>query len=268
MKSNHCDILICNSYLSTIVSIACLTITVWCLCGCAPTGHDERLVRVADIVDEQPQDAIDSLGRINPHNLSARNRHYYDFLSIKAHDKAYVAHESDSLILDVISYYSSTEKELYPEALYYGGRVYSDLGDSPTALRYFQMAIEEMKTHHANTDLKIRAYSQTGRLLTSMRLYNEAIPYIKSAIEIEKGLKDTIKIINDLILLGGVHLQAERYDSADRYFHNALFLSQHKTQTLNSRARMYLARSKNENEQFDSALFYIRGIPEIVDSLE
>lgn len=48
-------------------------------------------------------------------------------------------HTSDSLILDVIDYYSSNDdRNLYPEVLYYGGRVYSDLGDYPTSLSYFR----------------------------------------------------------------------------------------------------------------------------------
>lgn len=81
------------------------------------------------------------LDSIKYDGLSDHDRHFFDFLSIKANDKAYVRHESDSLILDVIDYYSSHNKDnIYPEALYYGGRVFSDLGDLPTALRYFRIS--------------------------------------------------------------------------------------------------------------------------------
>ena len=52
---------------------------------------------------------------------------------------------TDSLIRTVLEYYEKHPgSEQYPEALYYGGRVYSDLGDSPTALRYFQHALDAL----------------------------------------------------------------------------------------------------------------------------
>lgn len=64
------------------------------------------------------------------------DRARFSLLRVKAADKAYVRHTSDSLIRTALAYYENhTGSEHYPEALYYGGRVYSDLGDSPTALQ-------------------------------------------------------------------------------------------------------------------------------------
>ena len=61
---------------------------------------------------------------------------------IKAADKAYIAHASDTGILRVVDYYRAhPDSTLYAESLYYAGRVYSDLGDSPTALKYFQTSV-------------------------------------------------------------------------------------------------------------------------------
>ncbi|MDE6768541.1 MAG: hypothetical protein K2J78_02320, partial [Muribaculaceae bacterium] len=106
---------------------------------------------IAEIVSDHPNDALTRLSSINPDSLSEADRHYFDFLSIKAKDKAYITHTSDSLIRDVIDYASSHQKEgYYTEALYYGGRVYSDLGDYPTALQYFQETLDLLPEDREN----------------------------------------------------------------------------------------------------------------------
>ncbi|MDE6336364.1 MAG: tetratricopeptide repeat protein, partial [Muribaculaceae bacterium] len=92
----------------------------------------------------------------------------------------------------MIKYYSSHNKELHPEALYYGARVYSDLGDYPTALKYFQEALDHLPSDTKDIDLKSRILSQTGRLLNTLRLYQEAIPYVESTLELDRQQNDTI----------------------------------------------------------------------------
>lgn len=58
-----------------------------------------------------------------------RVRMYYRLLTVKAADKAYVTHMSDSIIRPVLDYYEQEgDRRLLPEAYYYAGRVYRDLG--------------------------------------------------------------------------------------------------------------------------------------------
>ena len=135
------------------------------LYSCSHSPTDERLIRISEIVSDSPQTAIASLDSIDSRKLSEADRHLFDLLTVKANDKAYVSHTSDSLIRDVIAYYERHDKDLlYAEALYYGGRVYSDLGDYPTSLRYFQNALD-ITPADENPDLRSRIASQTGRLL-------------------------------------------------------------------------------------------------------
>lgn len=130
--------------------------------GCEKAHEDQRLSKVYDIVNENPKEAIDILDSIDPVTLSEADRHFYDFLSIKAKDKAYIWHKSDSLILDVKKWYASNPKYgLYPEAVYYTARVYSDLGDKPTALRYFQEALDLLPEEDEDRNLRLRILSQT-----------------------------------------------------------------------------------------------------------
>ena len=74
---------------------------------------------------------------------SKETQMYYQLLTIKARDKAYITHTSDSLILEVLHYYEKKkDKKHLPEAYYYAGRIYRDLGDAPQALDYFFKAID------------------------------------------------------------------------------------------------------------------------------
>ncbi len=147
---------------------------------------DPALVTVAEIVEDHPQDALQALDTIDASRLGEADRHYYDLLTIKATDRAYIVHTSDSLILDVISYYEShPHQQLYPEAVYYGGRVYSDLGDYPTSLQYFQQALDLIPSDDEHRHLRGKVLAQTGRLLENLRLYEQAIPYVDEALTLD-----------------------------------------------------------------------------------
>lgn len=159
-------------------------ISVFVLVGCSEEKQDGRLTRIADIVADSPQEALQSLDSINSDSLSEADRYYYDFLTLKAQDKAYVPHTSDSLYLRVHDYYAKKgSDDFFTEVLYYGGRVYSDLGDYPTALQYFHQALDRLPEDTDNLSLRGCVLSQTGRLLNTLRLYDEAIPYFVSSLE-------------------------------------------------------------------------------------
>lgn len=228
--------------------------------GCSNHQQDGRLTRIAATVSDSPLESLSRLDSIDYNQLSDADRHFYDFLRIKANDKAYVTHTSDSLIISVINYYASHDtKQLYPEALYYGGRVYSDLGDYPTALKYFQLSLDNLSSDTDNLDLKNRVLSQTGRLLNSLRLFDEAVPYIESAIEINRQTNDTINLIYNLQLLGSTYLRADNYNLAEKYLDESVeYGSKEGSESLAAISRMYLAAVKHKHGAIDSALYLIR----------
>lgn len=247
--------------------IVVLFIPIFILSGCSGKKQDYRLGHIAGIVSESPKEALRRLDSIDYHSLSTSDRYFYDFLTIKAKDKAYIKHTSDSIFLRVYDYYSSKKtNSLYPEVLYYGGRVYSDLGDYPTALNYFHLSLDCLPSDTNGKTLRNRVLSQTGRLLTSLRLYEEAIPYIESSLEIDRQLNDTTSIIYDLQLLGGTYLRAENYRLAEENFRKSLELSSHHPSAYHSaKSRMYLAAVKYKTGQIDSALSLIRNTPDAVN---
>lgn len=227
--------------------------------GCGrKESHDFSAVE--KIVCSEPEAALDSLRGIDYKTLPEPDRHYYDFLLIKARDKAYVKHRSDSLILDVIEYYEShDDRSLYPEALYYGGRVYSDIGDYPTALRYFQQSLDRYPSNSTNP-MRLNILSQTGRLLQEMGLSLDAIPYLEETIRVSNMLGDTVNLVYDHQLLGSMYMANKMCDLAEIHFQKAYDLAKKFSKELMANQLIDMAYVKMEKGKLDSAINLIRGV--------
>lgn len=176
------------------------------LLACTRHTPNQRLLVIDQTIEENPQGALKELKEMNPDTLDSDSRHFRDLLLIKASDKAYITHTSDSLILDIVDYYEThPDAHCYPEALYYGGRVYSDLGDLPTALDFYQKSLDATPDDKDNLRFKVNVLSQTGRLLDKLRMYRQAIHYLKHAINLSRELKDSVRIFYDAMLLTSIY---------------------------------------------------------------
>ena len=227
--------------------------------GCKRSSPSKKLQNIDEIISVNPDSASKLLTKISSDTLNKPDQFLFKLLKIKVKDKAYILHTNDSLITDVLEFYSKHQSDpYYSEALYYGGRVYCDLGDYPTSLRYFQTALQ-----YANDeDLKANILSQIGWILNSMRLYEEALTYINQVIKIERDKKDTLNLIHDLRLAGAINLHLKKYGEATKILKEALRLALPISESLSGTIEMYLAGIKYENSEIDSALILIRGVPE------
>ncbi len=235
--------------------------------GCHRQEHDPRLLRVADLAEHSCKEALAALDSIDPDDLSTGDRHFYDLLTIKTNDKNYITHTSDSLILDVISYYENHKDDpCYPEVLYYGGRVFSDLGDYPTSLKYFHRALEELEDDNKNLTLKGHALSQTGRLLNKMRMYREAALCLEEGIRVDSILRKEVDLMYDTQLLG-IILQFDKNFPEDRkWLQKSRKIACRLNMPDSAVADLFIARSYHQGKQLDSAYLRIAGIPDLVPS--
>lgn len=238
------------------------------LFGCTTHSVQDKLEYIDSLCDYMPAEAIRRLENISSADMSESDRHYRDLLRIKAHDKAYINHVSDSLILDVIQYYSDSDnKELFVESLYYGGRVYSDLGDYPTALSYFQSVLDKMTDENICANLKSKALSQTSDILFSLRLPEDAKRYSEEALRSDIKVKDSVSVMYDYEQLGNIEVQSRQYESAERFYrkakHFASLLNKSDTISLD----VSLASVKYYMGDIDSALILIRPTVKAIDSL-
>ena len=199
-----------------IIFIAALLIA-----GCSRISRNPDLLRADALTTTDPRAALRLLDSLPSAGLSETDRHFRDLLSVKAADKAYIAHTSDSLILDAAAWFKGTD--LHPEALYYAGRVYSDLGNYPTALRYFQNALDSLPEN--NDILRGNVAGQTARLMSNLRMYTKALPFAETALKSSLNAGDTVCSIYDRILIGNIMVRKDDFDIAEKYYTDALNLA-------------------------------------------
>ncbi|MBD5199498.1 MAG: tetratricopeptide repeat protein [Bacteroidales bacterium] len=231
---------------------------------CGHNDPDSRLSNISSLCEQSPKEALDSLNAISKASLSEEDKHFYDFLSIKVKDKAFITHTSDSLILKVIDYESKHQDNgHYPEALYYGGRVYSDLGDYPTSLKYYQDALSETPSE---LDIKLRSVilSQTASLLHDLRLYDEAILYIKEALHLDSLQTDYYGLAYDHQLIGLIYLNSSKSKEARPYILKSLEFASKLSSEIKNEIRVNFAGCEYKENNLDLARSIIR---EVIDSV-
>ena len=232
-------------------------------------NSNKKLEEIDALCDSDPRLAMSMLDSIDYMHLSSADRHRYDLLSIKSRDKAYVRHTSDSLILDVIEYYDGHRKfGLYPEALYYGGRVYSDIGDLPTALEYFQKAIDATPDNRKHLRFKLNVLNQTGRLLHSLRLDSAAIEYLEKSLILNDILKENdSRVAVTHTSLGNSYRNIHDIRNARLHIDKAIRYSCDLSAQRQASVLINLADILTYEGKLDSALNVIRPLPSTVDSL-
>ncbi|MDE5761022.1 MAG: tetratricopeptide repeat protein, partial [Bacteroides sp.] len=209
----------------SILPLLCTLLGLFCACGHKPYPHP--LIVADSLTNACPDSAIALLGTLKERmtNEDEATQMYYRLLCIKANDKAYIPHTSDSLILPVLHYYiDKDDKRHLPEAYYYAGRVYRDLKDAPQALDYFQKAIAASPSN-GQYELKSKIYSQTGTLFAYQGMYAEAIKMYREGGKCDEMLKDSVGMIYTLRDIGNMYQGLGQLDSTLFYLKKANRLS-------------------------------------------
>ncbi|MDE6142781.1 MAG: hypothetical protein K2F94_01745, partial [Muribaculaceae bacterium] len=236
------------------------TLSICFLCQC-DGRHDARLARIASTIDSLPQAAIDSLAEIDSALLSDADKNLHILLLTKARDKAFVRHSSDSSILKAVRFYENDPKNpLYPEALFYAGRVYNDMGDYPTSLEYYLQALAALPDTPDNIHLRGLIISHLGWTFNELRLYHQAIPYFKESIRIDSLERNLSNLIYDSQLLGAVYTSLDSLDKAQSILESIVDLSD--DTEIQAHVRTFLAGVMRKKGDIPGALKYIRGTVE------
>lgn len=140
--------IIISKYLVIIMSLL-----IFILYGCSKHSNNLQLQQIVTIVEEDPRLAKSMLDSIDKTKLNRSDEALYNLMTVKTNSRLFVRHTSDSLILKVVDYYQYHDKNFYPEALYYAGEVYEEMGDTPKALKYLRTAL----SHAHPDDLLLRS---------------------------------------------------------------------------------------------------------------
>jgi len=202
-----------------------IILSILLLSACRNREHVqfEKLQHIDSIAEINADSAVAMIKIINRDTLLGNdNKYYFDLLEIRSNDKAYIAHTSDSAILSVINYFENHDfNDLLPVAYYYGGRVYSDLGDAPQALEYFQKALDCENISEFN-HLKGKISSQMGQLFINTHLFNHAREKFKDAINIYISTNDSLSLIYNYNNLGTTYKWLDMPDSSIYFTTKAL----------------------------------------------
>lgn len=188
------------------------------------------------------------------------NLHYYYLLTLKAADKSYVTHTSDSLARRIVSYYEDGgDERLLPEVYYYAGRVHRDIGDAPQALDYFQKALDLMENDTTNLKLKSVIYSQMGYTAFLCSLYERALYFHSMNYEIGKHQKDTVSMVYGLMDIGNCYEMMHKLDSAKIAYNKALDIAlQAEDNELETAIITQIAAFCHTNNDIQEGLKFIR----------
>lgn len=197
--------------------------------ACDNASYPPSLFTADSLANVKPDSALallDKIGKeIESHPESTRM--YYRLLCIKATDKARIIHTSDSLILPVLHYYLKKGNKLHlPEAYYYAGRVYRDLGDAPQALDYFQKSLNVMEDTENNLKVKSKVYAQIGTLFLYQNIYEEALKSFQESLNYDKILNDSIGIIYNLRDIADSYRNLDKIDSSLYFYQKAYNLAE------------------------------------------
>ena len=168
-----------------IVAVVCIAVVAGCTDNSRLRDEIDRAGRLADTRPDSAIALLDSLSpAINQADRATRMR--YDLMLIKSRDKTYIEHRNDSMIAPVVEYFTGhSDPDLTPLALYYAGRVYSDLGDAPRALDYFQQAVnaigDDTIKHYG---LYKVCHSQIAELFMHQHLFNYALNSAIKAVDL------------------------------------------------------------------------------------
>lgn len=193
-------------------------------CGESERNVYKQLCLIDSLANTNPDSAMTLLGDINHDLISTYNHFYLDLLTIKARDKAFITHASDSSIISVINYFEKNDNNnLLPIAYYYGGRVYADLGDAPQALEYFQKALD---CENINLHTMTVAYSQIAQIYNKQDVFELAIPAYQKAIKLNNLKNDTIGLLYNMRNLGEIYFKRDQNDSALILYEKSLQLAE------------------------------------------
>ena len=153
-------------------------------CGCRnrKTSYPP-LIRQAEYWAEAcPDSAIACLDSIDAslQELTEEERMYCHMLRIKAEDKLYIPHTSDSLINRIVRFYEQQgDDRRLAEALYYKAGVYRDCNEPSRAIRTYLSAAEVGCEHDT---LNGRIYGQLAALYAYQKAYHESMKALRQAL--------------------------------------------------------------------------------------
>lgn len=196
-----------------------IEISIWSACR-PKVSYPEALQQADRCISQHPDSALIYLASLDSiiGNERKETRMYHALLTVKAKDKLYIPHTSDSVIKSIVSFYQTYgEADKLMEAYYYLGCVYRDMKDVPRAVTAYQRA-GEIGKHSRRYDVLGRIYEHIGTLFAYQSLYEDAMKAYKTSYTYHLKQQDDRGQVYTLRDIGRMHESLEQPDSAEYYY--------------------------------------------------
>lgn len=184
------------------------------------TSYPEVMRQADHCIVQHPDSALAYLSSLDStiQQEPEETQMYHALLSIKAKDKLYITHTTDSLIRKIVRFYESyDDADKLMEAYYYLGSVYRDMNEAPHAIEAFQQAFDIGKDSKRD-DILGRTYGQMGTLFAHQGMYVEAMDAYKKAYGYSLILNDHKGIVITSQDMARIFNLTNRPDSAIYYY--------------------------------------------------
>lgn len=226
-----------------------LTITAIVI-GC--TEQHPLLRRAWNLMEEKPESAKVVLAKVRMNSLTEGEKAEYGLLRTIAAYKTSEKIEDDSLITASIAYYNQHGDDWHRgRAYYYRGTVrMSKFGDNPDAIKDFKVA-EFISEKADDEDLKNKVYNMLHYVNEIINNHPQTLKYAHKWLDSSIELKDSLKILRNLLMCATAHAEMGQKDSAYTYILKGLELEGHADESV--LAELYSMTSLMYEERGDTA---------------
>lgn len=197
-----------------------------CLFSCGDRiDREAEIAAIDSIADTDAPRALALLDSMKPHMAGATEAEWslYSLMRVKAEDKAYIVHKTDTVMLRLIDYYEEDgDKRRLPQVYYYAGRVYADMYDNDRALPYFQKVVEMADS---SSTLYYKAQTQMGYIFLYQGMYKKGFNAFSKAYKYNKAKENKSSQAFALCGMANCLQRMNDYKQAMQYFQQALTLA-------------------------------------------
>jgi len=225
------------------------------LVGCSRTS--DELLRAERLMESAPDTSLQILQQISPDNyISNSDRALYGLLLFQALDKNYLPLTPVTLIDYSIDYYQRAgEKSRLAAAFLYKARMYTYNSRYADATSLLMKALDNANKT-SDYALLGRIYAGLGAIRFSQQSYLKARADYQQAYKYYTQANLKGHALEALLDIGRTHYAVQKYDSAARYYRQALCQA---TDSLSVASCMLeMAENQYAVKRYDSTLYYLR----------
>lgn len=195
-------------------------------CSFNNNQHSSYLKQLDSQLDENPKMVLDSLKKLDPQKMDAKQQAYYYLLNASAKDKSYILLGNDSTLRVSLEHYRDhNDHYRLARCQYYLGRDAERKQQTTTAYELFKQAETNFKlSKEKDTHLLGLIYYRLGRILKQQNNQFEAEKFTNESFKIFMNENDTISAAHSLKLKASLLISSKNYSEAQKLLFQSLKL--------------------------------------------